>query len=100
MSRAHTDAVTQIGDCKLEVRLGGVYALGRIGWDSEKDRRTVVDVLGAFIAAPIARTDRAGCATIGRCCGGAAGGWPLVNATGIELDLRNADIAVRGSFRP
>ena len=37
VTERYTDAVTQIGDDSLEVRLGGVYALARIGWDSEKD---------------------------------------------------------------
>jgi hypothetical protein len=31
------------------VRIGGIYALERIGWDSAADRPTVVYVLGALI---------------------------------------------------
>lgn len=42
-------AVSQIGDGSLEVRIGGIYALERIGRDSAADRPTVVFVLGALV---------------------------------------------------
>jgi Pentapeptide repeats (8 copies) len=42
-------AVSQIGDGSLEVRIGGIYALERIGRDSDADRRAVVYVLGAMV---------------------------------------------------
>jgi Pentapeptide repeats (8 copies) len=42
-------AVELLGDDKLDVRLGGVYALQRIAWDSYKDHWTVIEVLTAFI---------------------------------------------------
>ena len=44
-----TMAVTQIGDEKLEVRLGGLYALERIAKDSPKDHWTVMEILSAYI---------------------------------------------------
>jgi uncharacterized protein YjbI with pentapeptide repeats len=44
----YTKAIDQIGSDKLETRLGGIYALERIAVDSERDHRTVVEVLGAF----------------------------------------------------
>jgi hypothetical protein len=31
------------------MRVGGIYALERIGHDSRKDRRTIIYVLGAFV---------------------------------------------------
>lgn len=34
---------------QVEVRLGGIYALARIARDSKKDRRTVDDVLSAYL---------------------------------------------------
>src|SRR5262249_46211346 len=37
-----TKAITQLGDEKLEVRLGGIYALERIAKDSEKDHWTIM----------------------------------------------------------
>ena len=43
-----TRAVSQIGDCSLEVRIGGIYALERIGRDSDADLHAVVYVLGAM----------------------------------------------------
>lgn len=42
-------AVSQIGDGSLEVRIGGIYALERIGRDSAADRHAVVYVLGAMV---------------------------------------------------
>jgi hypothetical protein len=46
----YTKAIDQLGNREaLEVRIGGIYALERIGKDSEKDRRTIVEVLAAFV---------------------------------------------------
>ena len=42
-------AIEQLGDDKLEVRLGGIYALKRIAKDSEKDHWTIMEVLTAYI---------------------------------------------------
>jgi hypothetical protein len=44
----YTKAIDQLGGDKLETRLGGSYALERIAVDSERDHRTVIEVLGAF----------------------------------------------------
>lgn len=44
-------AVDQLGAEGLAVRIGGVYALGRLGDDSAFDRRAAGDVLCAFIRA-------------------------------------------------
>jgi hypothetical protein len=49
VTERYTRAVTQIGDKNLEVRIGGIYALERIGRDSKADRPTVVYVLGALV---------------------------------------------------
>jgi hypothetical protein len=45
----YTKAVEQLGSDKLEVRIGGIYALERIACDSARDHPTVMDVLTAFI---------------------------------------------------
>ena len=45
----YTKAVGQLGDESSPVRVGGVYALERIGNDSCRDRVTIIYVLGAFI---------------------------------------------------
>lgn len=45
----YTQAIGQLGSKKLDVRIGGVYALERIAWDSARDHTTVMEVLGAFI---------------------------------------------------
>lgn len=45
----YTKAIEQVGSDKPDVRLGGIYALGRIAVDSSRDRETVDDVLSAFV---------------------------------------------------
>ncbi len=42
-------AVDQLGSDKMQVRLGGIYALERISRDSDKDYWTVMEVLSAFV---------------------------------------------------
>jgi hypothetical protein len=45
----YTRAIDQIGSDKLDVRLGGIYALERIARDSDRDLSTIVEVLCAFV---------------------------------------------------
>jgi hypothetical protein len=42
-------AVELLGSKELDVRLGGIYALERIAKDSQKDHRTVMEVLTAYV---------------------------------------------------
>lgn len=42
-------AIEQLGDTKLAVRLGGIYALERIAKDSEKDHWTTIEVLTSYV---------------------------------------------------
>ncbi len=42
-------AVEQLGSDKIEVRLGGIYALERIAHDSDRDHWTIMEVLTSFI---------------------------------------------------
>lgn len=44
-------AIEQLGSEKLEVKLGGIYALERIARDSEKDHWTIMEVLTAYVRA-------------------------------------------------
>jgi pentapeptide repeat protein len=44
----YTKAIEQLGSDKLDVRIGGIYALERIARDSVRDHPTVMDVLAAF----------------------------------------------------
>jgi hypothetical protein len=44
-----TRAIDQLGHERLDMRLGGIYALERITWDSEEDRSTIAEVLTAFV---------------------------------------------------
>jgi hypothetical protein len=46
----YVKAVDQLGSqASLDVRLGAIYALGRIAEDSARDRETVIDILTSFI---------------------------------------------------
>jgi Pentapeptide repeats (8 copies) len=45
----YTKAVEQLGSDKLDVRIGGIYALERVARDSARDHPTVMEVLTAFI---------------------------------------------------
>jgi hypothetical protein len=45
----YTKAIEQLGSDKLDVRIGGIYALERIARDSTRDHITVMEVLTAFI---------------------------------------------------
>ncbi|MEV4177007.1 pentapeptide repeat-containing protein [Nonomuraea sp. NPDC049709] len=45
----YTKAVEQLGSTKMDVRLGGMYALERLAQDSPRDHQTVYDVLAAFV---------------------------------------------------
>ena len=45
----YTKAIEQLGSDKLDVRIGGIYALERVARDSARDHPTVVEVLTAFI---------------------------------------------------
>lgn len=45
----YTRAIEQLGSGKLDVRIGAIYALERIAYDSRRDYSTVMEVLTAFI---------------------------------------------------
>ena len=45
----YTKAIEQLGSDKLDIRIGGIYALERIARDSARDHPTVMEVLAAFI---------------------------------------------------
>ena len=49
MTDRYTKAVEQLGSDKLDVRIGGIYALERIARDSARDHPAVMEVLTAFI---------------------------------------------------
>jgi uncharacterized protein YjbI with pentapeptide repeats len=45
----YTKAIEQLGSDKLDVRIGGIYALERVARDSVKDHPTVMEVMTAFV---------------------------------------------------
>jgi hypothetical protein len=49
LTERFSKAVELLGSEKIEVRLGGIYALERIARDSQKDHWTVMEVLTAFV---------------------------------------------------
>ena len=49
MTERYTKAIEQLGEDKLDVRLGGIYSLERVARDSPRDHPTVMEVLTAFI---------------------------------------------------
>ncbi|MGI8334424.1 pentapeptide repeat-containing protein [Actinomadura scrupuli] len=49
VTERYTRAIEQLGSDKLDIRIGGVYALERIARDSARDHPTVLEVLAAFI---------------------------------------------------
>jgi Pentapeptide repeats (8 copies) len=49
LTERFSKAVEMLGSDKLNVRLGGIYALERIARDSLKDHWTVIEVLTAFV---------------------------------------------------
>jgi uncharacterized protein YjbI with pentapeptide repeats len=49
VTERYTKAIEQLGSDKLDVRIGGIYALERVARDSARDHPTVIEVLTAFI---------------------------------------------------
>jgi uncharacterized protein YjbI with pentapeptide repeats len=49
LTERFSKAVELLGSDKLDIRLGGIYALERIARDSQKDHWTVMEVLTAFV---------------------------------------------------
>jgi len=45
----YTTAVEQLANESIYIRLGGIYALGRLAEDSERDRTAIIDLLAAFV---------------------------------------------------
>ena len=52
VTELYTKAVEQLGNDKAPVRLGGLYALERLGQDNPKQRQTIGDVLCAYLRMP------------------------------------------------
>jgi uncharacterized protein YjbI with pentapeptide repeats len=55
LTERFTRSIDQLGKIndsnqpQIEVRLGGIYALGRIARDSKRDRQTILDILAAYV---------------------------------------------------
>jgi uncharacterized protein YjbI with pentapeptide repeats len=52
VTERYVEAIKLLGSNNLHERLGGIYSLERIMNDSERDHRTVVEVLSAFVRTP------------------------------------------------
>jgi hypothetical protein len=55
-------SIEHLGNDKIDIRLGGIYALEQIAFDSAKYHWTIVEILSAFIRnkRPLDSTDRVG----------------------------------------
>ena len=49
VTERYSRGIELLGSEKVDVRIGAIYALGRVAWDSPRDYATVMDVLAAFI---------------------------------------------------
>jgi hypothetical protein len=49
VTERYTRAIDQLGSDKLDVRIGGIFALERIALDSARDHPTIMEVLTAFV---------------------------------------------------
>jgi hypothetical protein len=87
----YTKAVSQLGDDSSPVRVGGVYALERIGHDSAKDRTTIIYVLGAFIRER-SRVPQRKAHPPEDLLAGIRGAGRLLQRSDVQLDLREADL--------
>jgi len=94
----YTKAIEQLGSDKLDVRIGGIYALERIARDSARDHPTVMEVLAAFIRehsheqapAPEHDTDQARPRTTRPDLQAAL---TVVGRRDVKRDIRRADLA-------
>ena len=57
ITESFSKAIEQLGSDKLEVRLGGIYALERISQESPQDHWTVMENLTAFVRERTQRTE-------------------------------------------
>ena len=55
-----TKAIEQLGKNELDVRLGGIYALERLAFDSSRDREPIMEVLTAFVRSHAPWPERSG----------------------------------------
>ncbi len=49
ITERYTQAIEQLGSDKMEVRLGGIFALERLAKDSPRDYSTIMEVLTAYV---------------------------------------------------
>jgi len=56
ITELYTKAVEQLGSDKAPVRLGGLYALERLGQDNPSQRQTIVNVICAYLRMPFPAT--------------------------------------------
>lgn len=56
----YTQAIEQIGSAVVSIRLGGIYALGRLQRDSPNDARTISEVLASFVRESAGRPPNGG----------------------------------------
>jgi uncharacterized protein YjbI with pentapeptide repeats len=90
----YVEAIKLLASDKLHERLGGIYALERVMADSDRDHRTIVEVLSAFV-----RTKLQGETVKGTADGEAAGaGKPRAKRRSAGTPLRTLDEDVKAAL--
>lgn len=77
-------AIEQLGSDKIDIRLGGIYALERLSRDSTRDRSTVFEVLSAFVR------DHVKSSTESNACFTPQSSTSSTNPTPLATDIRSA----------
>jgi uncharacterized protein YjbI with pentapeptide repeats len=78
----YTKAIDQLGSSKVDIRIGGLYALERVAQDSDRDHDVIMEVIAAFVrratrAVPADATD-----------------WPPADIRAAMTVIARRDIAV------
>jgi hypothetical protein len=81
LTERFSKAVELLGSDKLDIRLGGIYALERIAQDSLKDHWTVMEVLTAFVREQSRKEYR--------------GYIPSLSASSSSIDIIEDDLTLR-----
>jgi hypothetical protein len=88
VTERYTKAIEQLGSDKLNIRIGGIYALERIAADSARDHPTVMEVLGAFVREHTRRGGQR--RLIGAWCGGRWAGSQSTKPRPPDADVQAA----------
>jgi Pentapeptide repeats (8 copies) len=78
ITQRFTGAVDQLGDDKLDVRLGGIYALERLARESRDEHAPIVEILTAYVREHAPRPPRDDAISVRSRSGESAGAVPAI----------------------